>query len=106
MAAEAGVLGVPFIRYNDFVGKIGYLNELENEFELGYGIKTSEVERLYSTIEKLVALPDRSWIFQERRKIMLSKKIDFAKVLTWFIEDYPTSAKTMKSNPEYQNKFK
>ena len=26
MAAEAGVLGVPFIRCNDFVGRIGYLD--------------------------------------------------------------------------------
>jgi len=25
MAAEAGVLGVPFVRFNDFVGRIGYL---------------------------------------------------------------------------------
>jgi len=106
MAAEAGVLGVPFVRYNDFVGRIGYLNELENEFQLGYGIKTKDVEDLYSTISELVALPDRLQIFQERRKKMLSKKIDFAKVLTWFIEDYPNSAKTMKLNPEYQNKFK
>jgi len=88
------------------VGRIGYLNELENEFQLGYGIKTKDVEDLYSTISKLVVLPDRSEIFQERRKKMLSKKIDFAKVLTWFIEDYPNSAKTMKLNPEYQNKFK
>ena len=29
MAAEAGVLGVPFVRFNDFVGRIGYLRELE-----------------------------------------------------------------------------
>lgn len=29
MAAEAGVLGTPFVRFNDFVGRIGYLDELE-----------------------------------------------------------------------------
>ena len=38
MAAEAGVLGVPFVRFNDFVGRIGYLRELEDVYELGYGI--------------------------------------------------------------------
>jgi uncharacterized protein len=37
---------------------------------------------------------------------MLSNKINFAKVLTWFIENYPESAKIMKHYPEYQNKFK
>ena len=38
MAAEAGVLGLPFVRFNDFVGRIGYLRELEDKYELGYGI--------------------------------------------------------------------
>lgn len=106
MAAEAGVLGVPFIRFNDFVGRIGYLKELEDVYKLGYGIKTKEVELLYKTISELVVMPDRSAIFQERRNKMLSEKIDFEKFLTWFIDQYPVSAKTMKANPEYQNKFK
>ena len=38
MAAEAWVLGVPFVRFNDFVGRTGYLRELEDVYELGYGI--------------------------------------------------------------------
>ena len=38
MAAEAGVLGVPFIRYNDFVDRIGYLSDLEDKYKLGYVI--------------------------------------------------------------------
>lgn len=41
MSAEAGVLGVPFVRFNDFVGRIGYLRELEDVYELGYGIHAS-----------------------------------------------------------------
>lgn len=106
MAAEAGVLGIPFVRYNDFVGRIGYLRELEDVYKLGYGIKTKNVEDLYNAISELVTMPDRKEIFQERRMNMLSNKINFAKVLTWFIEDYPESAKTMKQYPEYQNKFK
>ena len=32
MAAESGVLGVPFVRFNGFVGRLGYLNELENKY--------------------------------------------------------------------------
>ncbi|HJV78361.1 MAG TPA: DUF354 domain-containing protein [Paludibacter sp.] len=106
MAAEAGVLGVPFVRYNDFVGRIGYLRELEDVYKLGYGIKTKDVEDLYNTISELVTMPDRKEIFQERRLNMLSNKINFAKILTWFIENYPESAKIMKQYPEYQNKFK
>lgn len=76
MAAEAGVLGVPFVRFNDFVGRIGYLRELEDVYQLGYGIKTDQIESLYNTVEKLLAMPDRRVVFQERRAKMLSEKID------------------------------
>ena len=59
MAAEAGVLGVPFVWFNDFVGRIGYLRELEDKYELGYGIKASaegSVDALCSRVENLVAM--------------------------------------------------
>jgi predicted glycosyltransferase len=106
MAAEAGVLGVPFVRFNDFVGRIGYLRELEDDYNLGFGIKPSEVNRLYEVIEELLQMPNRKAVFQERRQKMLSEKIDFAKFLTWFIESYPESKKIMKTNPEYQYNFR
>lgn len=116
MAAESGVLGVPFVRFNDFVGRIGYLRELEDVYELGYGIhatplaadssihredgseQPSGVEALYDCVEQLVRMPalERRTIFQAHRKKMLSDKIDYAKFLTWFIENYPQSAKQAK----------
>lgn len=106
MAAEAGVLGVPFVRFNDFVGRIGYLRELEDDYKLGYGIKTNEVEKLYETITNLVEMQDRKDFFQKRREKMLSEKIDYAKFLTWFVENYPESKKIMKENPDYQYNFR
>jgi predicted glycosyltransferase len=106
MAAESGVLGVPFIRFNDFVGRIGYLRELETVYNLGYGIYPHEEDKLYSTIINLLNMPDRSSVFQKRRENMLSEKIDYAQFLTWFIENYPQSQEIMKQNPEYQYRFK
>lgn len=109
MAAEAGVLGVPFVRFNDFVGRIGYLNELENVYQLGYGIKASEqgaTEKLYKTINDILAMPNRKEIWQTRRKRMLSEKIDYAQFLTWFIENYPQSRQIMQDDPDYQFRFK
>ena len=50
-------------------------------YQLGYGIKTNEVERLYSTISELVSLPNRSEVYQERRKRMLGEKIDLAEYI-------------------------
>ena len=112
MAAEAGILGVPFVRFNDFVGRIGYLRELEDKYELGYGIKASaegSVEALCKRVQEIVALPaaERKETFAARRMKMLSEKIDCAKFLTWFIENYPASAeKTRKVNAEFWEKFK
>ena len=127
MAAEAGVLGVPFVRFNDFVGRIGYLRELEDVYELGYGIhatplasdspirradgsvQPSGVEELYKRVEQLVAMPsdERRATFQSRRQKMLSEKIDCAKFLTYFIENYPQSMEeTRKANDEFWKRFK
>lgn len=88
MAAEAGVLGTPFIRFNDFVGRIGYLSELEDRYKLGYGIKPDNVEALYKTVRELVELPDKKDLFTQRRQKMLSDKINYSEFLTSFIENY------------------
>ncbi len=127
MAAEAGVLGVPFVRFNDFVGRIGYLRELEDVYELGYGIhatplasdspiyrndgsaQPSGVEELYKRVEQLVAMPseERRATFQQRREKMLSDKIDCAKFLTYFIENYPQSVSvTRHADAEFWKRFK
>lgn len=127
MAAEAGVLGVPFVRFNDFVGRTGYLRELEDVYELGYGIHATQlkseelirradgsvqpsgVEELYKRVEQLVAMPseERRATFQSRRQKMLSEKIDCAKFLTWFIENYPQSVEETKmADKEFWERFK
>ena len=105
MAAEAGVLGVPFVRFNDFVGRIGYLNELENDYELGYGIKASSdgsVEKLCARVEALVAMKadERKAYFAKHRAKMLNDKVDCAKFITWVIENYPTSAEQVRKANE------
>lgn len=106
MAAEAGVLGIPFVRFNDFVGRIGYLRELENDYQLGYGIITNEVDKLFRTVSELISMPNRKVVFQQRRQRMLADKIDFASFLTWFIENYPQSKSDFRNNPDIQYTFK
>ena len=106
MAAEAAVLGTPSIRFNDFVGKLGYLEELEHKYGLTYGIKTSESQKLYNKIEELINTPNLKEEWQKRRQKMLNDKIDVTAFMVWFIENYPESVKIMKSNPDYQYRFK
>lgn len=127
MAAEAGVLGTPFIRFNDFVGRIGYLRELEDTYQLGYGIhatplssdspirrsdgtpQPSGTEALYKTANELVALTaeQRHTLYDNRRQQMLNNKIDYAKYLTWFIENYPQSQQLSRNaNSDFWQQFK
>ena len=58
----------------------------------------------YDAVEQLVAMPadERKALYTARREKMLSEKIDFAKFLTWFIENYPTSQQQTRENQENQ----
>jgi hypothetical protein len=106
MAAEAGVLGIPFIRFNDFVGRIGYLKDLEDNYQLGFGILPSNPNALADKVNEILSMQNRNEIFMKRRMQMLNDKIDTEKFLTWFIENYPQSERIMRENPEYQYNFK
>ncbi len=105
MAAEAAVLGTPSLRYNDFVGKLGYLEELEHKYGLTYGITTERTDKLFDKIEELLKISNLKVEWQNRRNKMLSEKIDVTAFMVWFIENYPKSVRIMKENPDYQNRF-
>lgn len=105
MAAESAVLGTPFVRFNDFVGRIGYLQELEQKYKLGFGIKTNEPEKLLDTIQNLADTEDLKQNFIAHRNKMLNDKIDVSKLFTWMIENFPDSLSILENNPEYQKKF-
>jgi len=106
MAAEAAVLGVPSIRFNDFVGKLGYLEELEHKYGLTFGIKTSEPEKLFNKIDELLSMPNLKEEWQKRRQKMLADKIDVTAFMVWFIENYPESVRVMREDPACQYNFK
>lgn len=127
MACEAGLLGIPFVRFNDFVGRINYMAEIEDVYLLGYGIhatplpidssikkldgsvQPSGIEAMYKAIDELLAIPynERCQLYNSRRDKMLREKIDLTSFLTWFIENYPSSAQEAKNaNEEFWKKFK
>lgn len=108
MANEAAMLGVPSLRFNDFVGKkkIGVMEELEHKYGLTCGISPSDPAKLYAKIEEFLSMPNLRDEFQNRRQKMLADKIDVTAFFTWFIENYPESKRIMKENPDYQYRFK
>jgi len=88
MAAEAAVLGTPSIRFNDFVGKLGYLEELEHKYQLTFGVPTSKPELLYSKIAELLENKTIEQDFEQRKERMLKDCVDVTQLWTnYFIEN-------------------
>lgn len=83
MIAESAVLGTPAIRYNSFVGRISYLEELEHKYGLTYGFKPGQEGEMINKIKELVNDNDLKAKWNERREIMLSEKCDLNQ---WMID--------------------
>jgi len=82
MAAEAAVLGTPSIRFNDFVGKLSYLEELEHKYQLTFGIPTDQPQQLFDKVEELLRDSQLKTTFENRKKVMLENTDDVAQL--WF----------------------
>ena len=86
MTAEAAVLGTPAIRFNDFVGELSYLEELEHTFDLTLGIKTNDPEKLIESVQRLLDTPDLKQNWQIKRNRMLETCIDMSQFMTSLVE--------------------
>ena len=75
MTSEAGVLGTPAFRINDFVGRISYLDDLES-YDLAFGFRPGQEAPLLSKLKEVLAMENRSEVFQRRRERFLAEKID------------------------------
>jgi len=94
MTAEAAVLGVPAIRCNTFVGRISYLEELEHRYQLTIGFRPKDEELMFTRIAELLAQPNLAGIWQERRRRMLSEKIDVTSWMVDMIERYAEAGRS------------
>lgn len=106
MSVEAALLGTPGIRFNDFAGEIGVLNELQYKYELTYGVKTTEPDKLFNVLQDLLNEPDLKKKFMAKRERLLAEKINVFKFFVWFIQNYPKSEKELKMNMDIQFNFR
>lgn len=106
MTVEAAVLGTPSIRFSSFAGRIGVLEELEHKYELTYGIKPEEPEKLINKLNELLNIDNLENNFKSRRQKMLADKIDVTSFFVWLIKNYPDSSIEFKNNPKIQYQFK
>jgi len=106
MTAEAAVLGTPAVRFNDFVGKIGYLEELEKKYGLAYGIPAGEPGQFIETLTGLVECKVLKKEASVKRMRLLEDTIDPTLLFVWFLENYPESAQELTLKPELHLRFK
>jgi uncharacterized protein len=106
MIAEAAILGTPAIRFNDFVGKLSYLNDIENKYGLAFGFKTSEQDKMFLKLEELLNSKNLKSFWHKKIDRLFKDKIDVTAFIVWFIENYPKSLRIIKKNPDYQYNFR
>jgi predicted glycosyltransferase len=87
-------MGVPSIRYNSFVGKIGVMNVLEDDYGLSVGIPAGQEEELLETIERVVKDREYKSTIQKRLEIMNESMVD----VNQMVLDYLESKGYYKSN--------
>jgi predicted glycosyltransferase len=100
-ASECAMMGTPAIFVNSL--SAGTLEEQER-LGLLLGFRNSD-----GVQEKALELIGKKSYKQEtvqRCSDMLRQTIDVTAFMVWFVENYPASFKTMKENPEYQERFR
>lgn len=95
MAAEAGVLGVPWI-FVSSTGR-GFLSEQESRYGLGFWVITAEAALARSL--NLLGDVELRQAWAARRQDMLSSTVDVARFIAGFIETWPKPV-PMSSNTE------
>ena len=87
ISTEAGILGVPSVYISSLVGTMGNFDELEQRYGLVHSFRDSKL-----ALDKALELLEdentkKKW--QKKREKLLDEKIDVAKFMTEFIENYP-----------------
>ena len=106
MTTEAALLGTPALKCNTFAGNLSLPNELENKYDLCYSFQPAEFKQLIERLDNLLKRKDLKLEWQQKCTRIFSDKINVSKFLVWIIEHYPESIRILKSDPEYQYRFR
>ena len=101
-ACEAGILGAPWVLVSN--QKRGYLIDQERNYGLGWTI--SDQKKAFEKALDVINGEGIKTKWRKKRQKLLKDKIDVTSFLVWFLKNYPDSHRIMKSNPNYQERFK
>ncbi|HQM47761.1 MAG TPA: DUF354 domain-containing protein [Candidatus Hydrogenedentes bacterium] len=90
MSVEAPILGTPALRCNSFVGRTTVIDELESKYDLAYGFRPSEFEKMLSKIEELLARRNLKEEWMKKRERYLAEHGDMTSWMVQFVEEYMT----------------
>ncbi len=90
MASEAGLMGVPTFRCNDFVGRVAYLEE-EQEYGLIYNYKPEQFNDMIKSIKKVLEMKDYKSEWKKRLDNFAKDHIDTTEFYVKLIESYDKS---------------
>jgi len=105
MTTEAACLGVPAIKCNDYVADDDS-NFIELEKEYGAIFRFTNPDEALSKLNQLLDMPNLREQWMDKRRKILSDKIDLTSFMVWFIENYPESVREMRANPEIAARYK
>lgn len=105
MAVENAILGVPNIRVSSFVSRISVLEELEHKYKLTFGIKPEDEIGLLEKIDEIITNENNLEVYNNRKRKLLSEKINVNDFALWYITNFPNSDLEFKSDPDLQEKF-
>ncbi|TAH37958.1 MAG: DUF354 domain-containing protein [Bacteroidetes bacterium] len=102
MTAEAAVLGTPAIRFNDFVGELSYLEDLEKTYHLTSGVRTDDPDKLFQVLDAYLSIENIKKEWSSRRDKMLLEKSDFSKTMQWLLSCSPKDIDCLKKIEELE----
>lgn len=91
MASESAVLGTPFIFVSSL--RLGYTDEQEKRYDLGYTLRPDEAERALDLALELAQRENMAEEWQAKRRRMLKDKIDVTAWMISFVEKQVRSYK-------------
>lgn len=101
-ASECSVLGTPNIYVNSL--KVGYCREQEDKYKLCRNFETDK--GVVDAAIEFLKDENLKTKLRDNHKKMLSDKICPTDFMVWFVENYPSSEKIMRDNPDFQYNFR
>jgi predicted glycosyltransferase len=102
MASEASLMGTPTI----YINSLPLMCYLDLEQEAGILKHFNSSVGVLEYVKSLLSKQDLKESTIKRKNELVKDFIDSTAFLIWFVENYPESVKTMKENPDFQNRFK